>query len=117
MVCLQHAVSASRMLTPFPLQVAGSQTVIPLTSNSVTEEAAWCYTYAQVMTPCFSAAVHVSLLDADCAAPITRRLKWAWTQVNKVLLERILQQHDLLIGGDEGKRFYKVRSLGPFPWT
>ncbi|KAK9837533.1 hypothetical protein WJX84_000748 [Apatococcus fuscideae] len=55
-------------------KVAGSDTVIPLTSNSVTEEAAWCYTYAQV---------------------------------NKVLLERILQQHDLLVGGDEGKRFYK----------
>lgn len=38
-------------LTLLLLQVAGSDTVIPLTSNSVTEEAAWCYTYAQVSTP------------------------------------------------------------------
>ncbi len=30
-------------------------------------------------------------------------------QVNKVILERILQQHDLLLRSDEGKRFFKVR--------
>ncbi|KAK9866361.1 hypothetical protein WJX84_008334 [Apatococcus fuscideae] len=61
-------------------KVAGTDTVIPLTSNSVTEEAAWCYAYAQV---------------------------------NKSILERLLQQHDLLLGGDAGKHFYKdAHSVG-----